>query len=280
MRDIQPILPADRFQPGPSTLQPIPGNPILTWAQCSSDVQFHARPVAFIRRADGAGGTGFLIAPDLLMTNNHVLTTAADADTCTVWFNFNDGQPGQPDVQLGAVAYRCNAAGPNGFFFTSPYGPTGPDADHLDFTVVRVDWPEPPGQRWGYVPIVSKPYSAIGAPLTIIQHPNQMPTMAGWHAGQLKTAGIYFLHYTTSTDYGSSGSPVLNEGWQLVGLHHARFDFQVGDKLPDGMVVTNANKFANEGLPIAALLAVLQAQNPPLALPPAQLNADGALVWP
>lgn len=35
--------------------------------------------------------------------------------------------------------------------------------------------------------------------------------------------GLYkqFLRYNTETDYGSSGSPVLNEKWELVALHHA-----------------------------------------------------------
>jgi hypothetical protein len=31
-----------------------------------------------------------------------------------------------------------------------------------------------------------------------------------------------FIHYAAETEAGSAGAPVLNDQWQLVGLHHAR----------------------------------------------------------
>jgi endonuclease G, mitochondrial len=49
-----------------------------------------------IRSADGNGfGTGFLVSPKLLMTNNHVLESAQAAGTSRVEFNFQEGPDGR-----------------------------------------------------------------------------------------------------------------------------------------------------------------------------------------
>lgn len=38
---------------------------------------------------------------------------------------------------------------------------------------------------------------------------------------QVVNVGDPYVHYRTPTDPGSSGSPVFNQKWELVALHHA-----------------------------------------------------------
>jgi hypothetical protein len=58
-----------------------------------------------------------------------------------------------------------------------------------------------------------------------------------------------FLHYVSDTDYGSSGSPVFDNAWKLIGLHHARKandnKLKVGSGTPPD--------FLNEGIKIATI---------------------------
>jgi V8-like Glu-specific endopeptidase len=47
-----------------------------------------------------------------------------------------------------------------------------------------------------------------------------------------------YLHYRTPTDPGSSGSPIFNQKWELVGIHHS----------------ASKEKQANEGIRIDRIL--------------------------
>jgi len=239
----------------------------------------YARPVAYLHKADGTGGTGFLVGPDLLLTNHHVLSSPADAEGCTVWFNFNVGSAGYPSgvcgEPRGACAYACSTGGHTGLFVASPHLEVGVDEDHLDYALVRVDkqlsngqWVDAlPGDTWGYVPVVGSPFDDLNIDLTIIQHPGQAPTFMAQGQGQLRYKSDLIVQYVTDTDYGSSGSPVFNMNWELVGLHHANVT------LPKGMK-------GNEGIRIAAILNDLKVRAPVLALPVAKTNKKGWPVWP
>jgi V8-like Glu-specific endopeptidase len=57
------------------------------------------------------------------------------------------------------------------------------------------------------------------------------------------------LQYVTSTNPGSSGSPVFNDEWQVVGLHHA------GGQIPEP--TTGRTYGRNEGILIQRILADL-----------------------
>jgi V8-like Glu-specific endopeptidase len=60
------------------------------------------------------------------------------------------------------------------------------------------------------------------------------------------------VQYITDTLPGSSGSPVFNDDWRIVALHHS------GGNIPEPS--TNSIHFRNEGIRIGAILADL----PPL----------------
>jgi hypothetical protein len=224
------------------------------------DVLQHAGAVAYIRRADGEGGTGFLVAPDLLLTNQHVLRNAADAAGCRVWFNYLQADPaGNP---LNADLYTCTPNGPDGFFAASPAldfahgGHT--DAQHLDYALVRIKMPTTPGAKYSFVPITGYiPTISLDMPLTIIQHPMHRPTEVGQGDHQLRYKDTVVIQYVTDTEPGASGSPVFNKFWQLVGLHHSAVE------LPP----TFGGGHGNEGIFITAITADLKAKFPQLTLP-------------
>ena len=79
-------------------------------------------------------GTGFLVSPQLVLTNNHVLSAADAARFSAIEFNFQAGVDGTP---LASHEFRLR---PDVFFATD---------EALDFTLVAVESMSQvqPGQR-------------------------------------------------------------------------------------------------------------------------------------
>jgi endonuclease G len=84
-----------------------------------------------------------------------------------------------------------------------------------------------------------------------------------------------YLHYRTDTSPGSSGSPVFNDQWEIVALHHSgvpKKDAQGRILARDGRVYTpgmgenQIDWIANEGVRISQILGHLQG----LSLPESQ----------
>jgi endonuclease G len=174
------------------------------------------RVAAAVALVDGplGNGTGFLVAPWLLMTNNHVLPTEEVAEAAGVRFGYQQQESG--DV-VGVKNVRVD---PARFFVTSP-------EDQLDFTVVALG-PMPggadaPGDVLGTIPLVGSTGKILeGEPINIIQHPEGRPKEIAFRNNRLiKLVDDDVLTYSTDTDRGSSGAPVLNDQWELVGLHRS-----------------------------------------------------------
>jgi endonuclease G len=68
-----------------------------------------------------------------------------------------------------------------------------------------------------------------------------------------------FMHYETDTEPGSSGSPVFNDQWEVVALHHASVRAQNHPEL---------GGFLNEGIRISRILQFVRAQSLPVAARP------------
>lgn len=161
-------------------------------------------------------GTGFLVAPGLLLTNNHVIPTAADAEGAMAEFQL------ELDADENPVRPRRFLLEPSKLFATSPRG-------GLDFTFVAV---APVGlggealDAQGWLPMDERPNKILeGQPIVIIQHPNgQMKAICLFNSVLVlrdKEPDHPFIVYTTDTASGTSGSPCFNRFWQVVGLHHA-----------------------------------------------------------
>lgn len=154
-------------------------------------------------------GTGFLVSPSLLMTNNHVLQNVDMSRRSLVEFNFED------DVNFIPKESKVFPLEPDRFFYTN---------EPLDFTLVAVRPTAVDGTNlstYGYLKLVEQTGKAlVGEYLTIIQHPS-----GGTKAISLRenrTVDIFddYVHYLTDTKAGSSGSPAFNDQWQVIALHH------------------------------------------------------------
>ena len=64
-------------------------------------------------------------------------------------------------------------------------------------------------------------------------------------ANQVVGLWEYRLQYSTDTMPGSSGSPVFNDLWQVIALHHAGGDLQSNDQ--------GDRRFVNEGILMSAI---------------------------
>ena len=81
----------------------------------------------------------------------------------------------------------------------------------------------------------------------IIGHPDGMRLQFSMKDNALIDANGPFIHYRAPTMGGCSGSPVFNEEWELIGLHHAG-----GFDIPT--LTGEGTHDANEGITMQAIL--------------------------
>jgi endonuclease G, mitochondrial len=193
-------------------------------------------------------GTGFLVAPRLLLTNNHVLPDARLAGDAAIEFDCDT-----PDTRVVHVA-----TAPHQLFVTD---------EHLDFSLVALaELPDgrAPGDEFGWNELISRQGKIVtGEPVNIIGHPLGRAKEVALRNNRLSNQLEHFLHYETDTEPGSSGSPVFNDAWEVVALHHAG----VPSTDPDGRVLKANGEpwhrsegdqaidwLANEGTRVSVLL--------------------------
>jgi endonuclease G len=204
--------------------------------------------VGRINIRDGSGrltgyGTGSLVSPTLLLTNHHVLSDAATARTSVIEFNYQDGIDGNP---LLAV---CHPLDPDRFFVAD---------EERDFALVAVRATPAELAPFGFNRLIEAEGKAIiGEFVTIVQHPRGEKKQVALRENKIIDLPDRFLHYSADTEPGSSGSPVFNDQWEVVGLHHASVPAPTHRDL---------GGFLNEGIRISRILKFVREQ----ALPPEQ----------
>jgi endonuclease G len=180
-------------------------------------------------------GTGFMVAPGLMLTNNHVLPDAQSALYSWAQFDYEFDMLMQPRTTHN---FRFE---PERLFLTD---------ETLDFALVAVAPVASDGiklDRYGYMPLIAGSGKALlGEAVSIIQHPRGAPKAIAIRANQVTDVFDQFVHYSTDTEPGSSGSPVLSDAWEVVALHHA------GVPGPGGQ-----GYVANEGVRISSIMAHL-----------------------
>ena len=209
-----------------------------------------AEAVARVKRPDGDCGTGFLVSPWLMMTNHHVLENEAVAAGATVTFRYeeDDNDELQGTIRLNLQPERC--------FVTSP-------VDELDLTLVAVEPTAdgmPPGSTFGQIPAQGmRGKVLVGEPVNIVQHPDGRPRQIAIRNNLLLSVDdAVSLTYSTDTEPGSSGAPVLSDRWDLIALHHS-------SRTTNGVV-------GNVGIRVSAIVTHIRA----LAEDPARLAEAGS----
>jgi V8-like Glu-specific endopeptidase len=222
-------MPADVLEKiiGENTLRPI------AFLQRGLEV---ARSVAYIGVQSGSdrwSGTGFLVAKDLLLTNHHVLPSSDLLLNSLFRFNYEDDFWGssQPSQEYHAKS--------GGLFHTN---------EELDYTLIQLDGE--PGQKWKYLSLSKN--IKLKERVNIIQHPAGRPKEISLQNNFVQYVGGNVVQYTTSTLNGSSGSPVFNDGWEVIALHHAGGDINEP--------TTQRRYFRNEGILVEKILTDLPSE--------------------
>ena len=167
--------------------------------------------------SNGSWGTGFLVSPRLLLTNHHVIESVDAAARASVQFGYEMDTSGR--IREGKVFELT----PSEAFITD---------SELDFTLVAVAQKSEDGEAslvdYGFLrldPTLHKvePEEFV----TIIQHPDGQPKQIAIRENKVLKIGDNqdalkdnFLWYASDTAPGSSGSPALNDNWQVVAIHH------------------------------------------------------------
>lgn len=217
-----------------------------------------------IELKDGTGsmGTGFLCGPDLVMTNYHVLEKLIKHQdyvvTVNCIFDYRDYNQGQ-SVTIVKVKNNDVLC----FSETGSLDRTGSDnlnanwdVQKLDYAIIRLEHPignEPFGLGESSGTMVNRGWLSFPNPIPsiepdshaiIIQHPSGGPkkialgfqNVIGMDDKQLR------LRYRVNTQEGSSGSPIFNEKFELIGLHNSSDAINIPPRY-------------NQGVPIARIKA-------------------------
>ncbi|CAN5417358.1 hypothetical protein BH10ACT9_BH10ACT9_17730 [soil metagenome] len=198
-------------------------------------------------------GTGSLVSPRLLMTNNHVLPDIATAQDAIIEFH------AEVDIENTPVAPIRFRLDPGAFFVTD---------EHLDFTMVLVA-ADGSGRHpaevvgWWNTLIPQQGKIVVGESMNVAGHPMGRLKEISIRENRLDLQLDDFLHYSTDTEPGNSGSPVFNDQWEVVALHHSgvpRTDGQGRALRKDGTVWRAGDGddaidwVANEGVRVSVIL--------------------------
>ena len=225
-------------------------NPRVFWAGLDAAV----RRVCLVDvpglAAEG-GGTGFLVAPDLVLTNYHVLTDViagpVPAANVSCLFDHSVGPDGGivHGVGVGLAEDWLVTASPPSPFDAAPRPAGLPAPDELDYALVRLARPVPgEPNRGSYDLLAAPPTLRKDQTMLVLQHPDgQRIKMAFGPVLSVNGNGTRVLHHV-NTVAGSSGGPCLTLDMRLAALHHAGSPRDVRD--PNGAKV-------NAAVPIASI---------------------------
>jgi V8-like Glu-specific endopeptidase len=193
-------------------------------------------------------GTGWLLTPSLVMTNHHVINArnegeppAVEADlklqaqSARAYLDFD-----ADDLKGNEIPIQCIEAWDSG----------------LDYAILRVnDTGRAPLRRaTGMLILGNDP-----VPVNIIQHPGGRGKRYAIRNNLVSATTANDLRYFTDTESGSSGSPIFNDFWEVVGLHRA------------SIYATNVQfqgkttAYLNQGTQLHAIINDLQARFPAIA---------------
>lgn len=156
--------------------------------------------------------TGFLVSENLLLTNWHVFRDSNSVGDSEVQFDYELDTEGKPKRH---ISFRLD---PSLFFHSS---------QQLDYCFVGVQSMDTEGSvklsSRGYIyldPALGKLGNEREEALNIVHHPNGDFMQLSIRENLFTNITSTSVWYETDTAPGSSGSPVFNDQWQVVALHH------------------------------------------------------------
>lgn len=204
-------------------------------------------------------GTGWLVAPRLLLTNHHVLD-ARDRRPPPE----DPASPADFDLQARNTRvefdYYVEGADPT-LWRGAELVASDPT---IDFALLRIApddpaMPERPPLRVRKEPMVRPRSPRLKERVNVLQHPEGDPMRVGFRDNFVIEGSDQVLSYLTDTRGGSSGSPVLDHGWGVVALHRGSRRLPEQGR-PDlrGFLV----KDENYGVPMKRIMDWLKAEAP------------------
>lgn len=154
-------------------------------------------------------GTGWMIGPDLLITNHHVINARRDGEMDASATDF-DRQGRETAVEFDYETGKTAVA--TGVQAVIAY------SRDLDYAVLRLNngtGRQPLKLLGERVVVQATTYLSVN----IIQHPRGMLKQIAFRNNLVSGADQNTVRYFTDTDYGSSGSPVFDDAWEVVALH-------------------------------------------------------------
>ena len=201
--------------------------------------------ICFVEIPGGRGGTGFLVGPDLVLTNEHVMlpliekTVSWNDVICRFDYRLaSDGSELDRKKQvvvklLSADGWLVDSAPPSPHD-EDPTSAGNAAATECDYALIRlaeaignepirgaVGDPNATPRSWIAATKTPVPAVAAGNQIFVLQHPAGQP--------QQLTVGMVTsfngtgtrVRYDANSKEGSSGAPVFNADLELVALHHA-----------------------------------------------------------
>lgn len=151
----------------------------------------------FVEQSTVGFCSAFLVAPDVMVTAGHCITSVRDCTEARFIFGFGMTQPNTDLTSVPAAqVYSCAS------IISRALVNTG-----IDYAVIKLDRPvtdrAPLALRRTGQP-------AVGMPLTVIGHPSCLPTKIAAGATVRRIVGSSHLVASTDTYGGNSGSAVFN----------------------------------------------------------------------
>jgi endonuclease G len=221
---------------------------------------FAMRSVARIRTEFGGSlgyGTGFMVSPSLLLTNERVLENADWAAASVAEFDYQRDRLGRQKL---VQSFHLDPAR----FFVNDKA--------LDFALVAVKPAPGVGTAkladFGFCPLVGvEGKILVTDPVNIVQHRQGRMKEVVICENELSALPLGdldgFAHYLGDTEPGSSGSPVFNDRWEVVALHHSpvpardaagNYLSRDGKVWKDTMPVEDIAWIGNEGIRISRII--------------------------
>jgi hypothetical protein len=201
-------------------------------------------------------GTGFLVAPDLVLTAHHVVENLNPArplvETAVCRFEYiNNWDRKGRVVRFMRPQWQVALSLPGGI---EKYpGGSEPGPDELDFALIRLEHPID-AEPVRFATDAAEPKD----PLIVLQHPRRAPLRVAFGQTIAYNANGTRLQHNAGTETGSSGSPCLNQRLEVVGLHNAtRYP-------PHGALADY-----NTAVPMLLILQAFKAKNVDIAGAPA-----------